>query len=65
MAAKIDELIADMRQYPISCLGEPEALKNSGEKVWSRRIDKKYRLVYHVEDDEITLLQCRNHYDDH
>ncbi|MDR2420121.1 MAG: Txe/YoeB family addiction module toxin [Puniceicoccales bacterium] len=65
MAVKIDELITDIRQHPISGLGKPKALRNSGEKVWSWRIDKKHRLVYHVEGDEITLLQCRNHYDDH
>jgi toxin YoeB len=63
--AKIDELIADIRQDPVSGIGKPEMLRNSGGKVWSRRIDKKHRLIYHVEGDEITLLQCRKHYDDH
>jgi hypothetical protein len=41
LAAKIEGLITDIRQHPVSGLGKPEALRNSGKKVWSRRIDKK------------------------
>lgn len=31
---------------------------------WSRRINAKDRLVYEIQNDSITILQCRGHYDD-
>ena len=35
----------------------------SGE--FSRRIDDKNRLVYHMEDKRIFIVQCKGHYQDH
>ena len=31
---------------------------------WSRRIDATNRLVYRLTDKEITIVECRGHYED-
>jgi toxin YoeB len=61
---KIKKLISDIRQHPESGIGKPELLKYREGEFWSRRIDKKHRLVYHVKDEMITFVSCRGHYDD-
>lgn len=46
-------------------LGKPERLKHyDSREVWSRRIDKKNRLVYEIRVDEITILSIFGHYTD-
>jgi toxin YoeB len=63
--AKIIRLIADTSRTPRSGTGKPERLKQLGGEVWSRRITEKDRLVYDIQDDLITIVACRFHYDDH
>jgi toxin YoeB len=65
MAAKIDELMADILEHPTYGLGQPERLKHRNGNWWSRRIDKKNRLVYEIVGNAIWFEQCRGHYDDH
>jgi len=62
-AAKIDELIEDIKKTPFTGLGKPEWLPYRG--CWSRRINKKDRLMYDVLGDVIFIYACREHYDDH
>ena len=45
-------------------IGNPEALKGDLQGEYSRRIDEKDRLVYHMENGRIYIAQCRGHYDD-
>ena len=45
-------------------LGKPEPLKGDLTGYWSRRINKKDRLVYRIIDDIIEVLQCTSHYGD-
>ncbi len=47
-------------------LGRPEQLKNNLAGCWSRRINKKNRIVYYVFEDEqiITIMSLRGHYSD-
>lgn len=59
---KINELIKDIQKTPFIGKGKPEALKFNFTGCWSRRIDKEHRLVYKVENEKITILQCRYHY---
>ena len=63
--AKIIGLIAETVRTPRSGTGKPERLKQFGGEVWSRRITEKDRLVYDIQDDMITIVACRFHYDDH
>ncbi|MDR1528776.1 MAG: Txe/YoeB family addiction module toxin [Puniceicoccales bacterium] len=60
MAAKVKTLIADTLAHPTYGLGHPERLRHRKGNEWSRRIDKKHRLVYEIignviNDDEGNL----------
>ena len=61
---RLNDLIKETRRTPFDGIGKPEALKGDLEGCWSRRIDKKHRLVYMVDDERIVVLQCRHHYSD-
>lgn len=61
---KICKLVKSINSTPFKGEGKPEPLKHSKQGYWSRRIDKKNRLVYKVSDDEITIVSCKGHYDD-
>ena len=45
-------------------VGKPEALTGSLQGEFSRRINEKDRLVYHMEDGRIYIAHCRGHYSD-
>ena len=45
-------------------IGEPEALKGNLQGEFSRRINAKDRLVYHMENGRIYIAHCRGHYGD-
>ena len=45
-------------------IGEPEALKGNLQGEFSRRINEKDRLVYHMEDGRIYIAHCKRHYSD-
>lgn len=47
---------------PFTGIGKPEPLKYEIAGSWSRRLDKKNRVVYRVHDDRIEFLQARYHY---
>jgi toxin YoeB len=59
---KLNSLILDALRTPFSGLGKPEPL---GRGAWSRRINKKDRLVYRVDETTLIIMSCRGHYDDH
>jgi toxin YoeB len=63
--SKIIRLIAETTRTPRTGTGKPERLKHLGGEVWSRRITEKDRLVYDIQDDVVTVIACRFHYDDH
>ena len=63
---KANRLIEDLKQHPgIGGLGHPKAL-NKLEGCWSRRITKKHRLVYQIDDEKsiVVILRVYGHYDD-
>lgn len=62
-ALRIFKLIEGVLRDPFDGIGKPEPLKYLGPGLWSRRITQEHRLVYLVEDDRITFLQARYHYD--
>lgn len=64
---KIADLIRELKISPREGIGKPEELVGYGNRaVWSRRVDKKHRLVYEIFDDkiEIIVLSAYGHYDD-
>jgi toxin YoeB len=58
---KISSLVASIEATPYTGIGKPEPLKFDLAGKWSRRIDKKNRIVYKV-TDSIEILSLRGHY---
>ncbi len=62
---KINQLIKDIeRNGCLDGIGMPEALKENMQGEYSRRINEKDRLVYHMENGRIYIVSCRGHYGD-
>jgi toxin YoeB len=59
---KINDLIKDIERKPFEGLGKPEPLKNNLSGWWSRRIDDTHRIVYRIENGNLEIAQCREHY---
>jgi toxin YoeB len=60
----INSLISECLRTPFKGTGKPEPLKGDLSGFWSRRITREHRLVYLFENGQLTILQCRYHYDD-
>lgn len=62
---RINQLIKSIeRDGPSSGLGNPELLRGNLQGEYSRRINEKDRLVYHMENGRIYIAACRTHYGD-
>lgn len=62
---KINQLIKDIQRDSFAGIGKPEPLKHDLSGYWSRRIDDVNRLVYRVENNVLTIAQCKGHYNQH
>ena len=60
---RIHLLIKDVQRSPFEGIGKPEPLKENLSGFWSRRIDSSNRLVYVVDDNQLTIISCRYHYE--
>jgi toxin YoeB len=63
---KIEQLLNELREHPTTGTGQPEKLKYNLAGFYSRRINKKYRLVYLVEASVVRVLvvSAWSHYGD-
>lgn len=63
---KLLKLEAELKEHPRTGTGKPEPLSGNRAGEWSRRITRKYRLVYEIHDTEIVVLvlTAYGHYDD-
>ena len=63
---KLLKLESELKVHPQSGTGHPEKLKGFDGNRWSRRISQKHRLVYDIQDTEVTVvvLMAFGHYDD-
>lgn len=63
---KVNTLIEECRRNPFRSSGKPEPLRGDLQGWWSRRINRKDRLVYRVlgkgADQTLEIIQCRSHY---
>ncbi len=53
---KIHAILKELQEHPTTGTGQPERLKYELTGYWSRRIDKKNRLTYRIEEDVITVV---------
>lgn len=58
----LNKMFKEIQRDPFRGIGKPEPLKGILSGKWSRRINKKDRLVYEISDDRIIVLQCKGHY---
>ncbi len=63
---KLQKLLNELMEHPRTGIGKPELLKNDLQGLYSRRINKKHRLVYGIKDEIVTVLvlSAYSHYGD-
>ena len=63
---RIDRIFKELKLHPESGIGKPKKLKNDPQERWSRRIDKKKRMTYQINENEVIVLviSAKGHYDD-
>lgn len=61
---KAAKLLEEIQQHPTTGIGKPEQLKHNLSRLWSRRINKKDRLVDKIDeaDMKIQILSAEGHY---
>lgn len=60
---RINALILDIQRNGVLVgTGKPEALTGELKGEFSRRIDEKNRLIYHMENGKLYIVNCRTHY---
>ena len=61
---KIKQLLEELENHPRTGTGKPELLSRDLKGVWSRRINKKDRILYEIHDDIVVVLvlSMRGHY---
>ncbi|MEQ8477304.1 Txe/YoeB family addiction module toxin [Fulvivirga sp.] len=63
---KIQKLLNELMEHPSTGTGQPEKLKHGLAGLYSRRINKKHRLVYSINEQIVTVyvLSTWSHYGD-
>ena len=63
---KIEKIFLELADTPVEGTGNPEALKYNLTGYWSRRINKKDRIVYRVYERKVIvfIVSAIGHYDD-
>ena len=61
---KITRMIGELEVHPRTGTGKPELLKGDMAGVWSRRINKKDRILYEIHDEIVIvyMISIRGHY---
>ena len=63
---KIEKLLLELIKHPTTGTGQVEQLKGNRQGEWSRKIDKKNRLVYSIDDEivRVEVISAKGHYGD-
>ncbi len=63
---KIEKILLELAEHPFSGEGHPEELKYELSGYWSRKLNKKDRIVYRVEEEIVTVyvVSAMGHYSD-
>ncbi|MDR1936992.1 MAG: Txe/YoeB family addiction module toxin [Tannerellaceae bacterium] len=63
---KLQQLLLELMEHPYTGTGKPKPMKYEFSGCYSRRITKKHRLVYSVDDDKVIVLvlSVSGHYND-
>lgn len=62
---KFESLIPELKEHLYTGTGSPHQLRYV-RGVWSRKLDKKNRLLYAVDDEKVIVfvISAKGHYDD-
>lgn len=63
MVKQVIKLVDDTIRNPFGGLGKPEPLKMELQGFWSKRVDKKNRVVYRVTSEAIQIVAIKGHYE--
>ena len=63
---KIEKLLNELMENPMTGTGQPEQLKHNLTGFYSRRINQKQRLIYYIDNEIVTVhvLSAWAHYGD-
>jgi toxin YoeB len=63
---KLEKILIELTNHPYEGEGHPEELKYELKGYWSRRINKKDRIIYRVEENIVTvfIVAIMGHYSD-
>ena len=62
---KLENILEELKSHPFIGSGQPEQLKHNLSGYWSRRINKKDRLIYQVieePDKLVVIISALGHY---
>jgi toxin YoeB len=61
---RIGQIFKELSAHPYEGIGSPEKLKFNFANCWSRRIDKKNRIIYQVNENIVTVfvVSVKGHY---
>lgn len=61
---KLETILYELEEHPETGAGKPEQLRYDLAGYWSRRINKKDRIIYEINEDEriVTVLSALGHY---
>ena len=61
---KISDSLGEIVEHPTTGTGKPEQLRGDLAGCWSRRITKKDRIVYEIDEENgvVNILSLRDHY---
>ena len=63
---KVMKILEELHLYTRIGIWKPEPLKGFDGNVYSREINKKYRLIYEISDEQIKtfIISAKGHYND-
>jgi len=63
---KIKKILEELKTDPYTGTGQPEKLKHELSGYWSRRINRKDRIIYSISEQEVTVevISAIGHYQD-
>ena len=66
LVGRVERIFEELSEDPNKGIGKPEQLKHNLAGLWSRRLDKKHRLIYQVIEETVTvqLVAAKGNYSD-
>ena len=63
---KLEKMVLELSEHPKTGTGKPEKLKFELSGLWSRRLNKKDRLIYEIiekPDKKVVVISALGHYE--